>query len=143
MIIIKDSSMHKLSEFQINNFKRQLKCRFMELRNEIREELLSYDNEQYRELAGSVHDSGDESVADLLVDLNLASIDRHIHEINDIDSALMRIAEGHYGSCIDCDSPIAFKRLLAYPAAKRCIVCQTLYEKTHATNRNPDMEVNL
>ncbi|WP_027157234.1 TraR/DksA family transcriptional regulator [Methylobacter luteus] len=135
--------MHKLSEFQINNFKRQLKCRFMELRHEIREELLSYDNEQYKELAGSVHDSGDESVADLLVDINLASIDRHVHEINDIDAALLRIAEGHYGNCMDCDSPIGFKRLLAYPAAKRCIVCQTLYEKTHADTRRSDVEVNL
>lgn len=135
--------MHKLSEFQVNNFKRQLKSRFMELRNEIREELLSYDNEQYRELAGAVHDSGDESVADLLVDISLASIDRHVHEINDIDAALMRIAEGHYGICIECDSPIAFKRLLAYPAAKRCIVCQTLYERTYAAKITPDLEVNL
>jgi DnaK suppressor protein len=135
--------MHKLSEFQVNNFKRQLKSRFMELRNEIREELLSYDNEQYRELAGAVHDSGDESVADLLVDISLASIDRHVHEINDIDAALMRIAEGHYGICIECDSPIAFKRLLVYPAAKRCIVCQTLYEKTYAAKITPDLEVNL
>ena len=135
--------MHKLSEFQVNNFKRQLKSRFMELRNEIREELLSYDNEQYKELAGAVHDSGDESVADLLVDISLASIDRHVHEINDIDAALMRIAEGHYGICIECDSPIAFKRLLAYPAAKRCIVCQTLYEKTYAAKITPDLEVNL
>lgn len=135
--------MHKLSEFQVNNFKRQLKSRYMELRNEIREELLSYDNQQYRELAGAVHDSGDESVADLLVDINLASIDRHVHEINDIDAALMRIAEGHYGICIECDSPIAFKRLLVYPAAKRCIVCQTLYEKTHVARIIPDLEVNL
>jgi DnaK suppressor protein len=115
----------------------------MELRNEIREELLSYDNEQYRELAGAVHDSGDESVADLLVDISLASIDRHVHEINDIDAALMRIAEGRYGICIECDLPIAFKRLLAYPAAKRCIVCQTLYEKTYAAKITPDLEVNL
>ncbi|MBF6647365.1 MULTISPECIES: TraR/DksA family transcriptional regulator [unclassified Methylobacter] len=135
--------MHKLSEFQVNNFKRQLKSRYMELRNEIREELLSYDNQQYRELAGAVHDSGDESVADLLVDINLASIDRHVHEINDIDAALMRIAEGHYGICIECDSPIAFKRLLVYPAAKRCIVCQTLYERTYAARITPDLEVNL
>ncbi|WP_442497042.1 TraR/DksA family transcriptional regulator [Methylobacter sp. sgz302048] len=135
--------MHKLSEFQVNNFKRQLKSRYMELRNEIREELMSYDNQQYRELAGAVHDSGDESVADLLVDINLASIDRHVHEINDIDAALMRIAEGHYGICIECDSPIAFKRLLVYPAAKRCIVCQTLYERTYAARITPDLEVNL
>jgi DnaK suppressor protein len=135
--------MHNLSEFQISNFKKQLKARFLELRHEIRAELLSYDNEQYRELAGSVHDSADEAVADLLVDIHLASIDRHVHEINEIDSALLRIAEGRYGTCVECETPIGLDRLVANPAAKRCIVCQTHYEKTYAGNRKPDTEVRL
>ncbi|MBS1214798.1 MAG: transcriptional regulator, TraR/DksA family, partial [Proteobacteria bacterium] len=92
----------ELTEHQINGFKKRLNDRFAEVRREIAAELLSADEEQYGELAGRVHDFGDESLADLLVDLELASIDRHIQEIRDIDAALMRIAQGGYGECSDC-----------------------------------------
>jgi len=66
---------------------------------------------------------GEEALADLLVDIELASVDRHVQEIRDIDAALMRIAEGSYGKCCDCQDPIIIERLEAYPTARRCIAC--------------------
>ena len=75
-----------LSDKQINELKKQLKQRFFELREEIRQELLESDNEHFIELAGQVHDMEEESVADLLVDLNLAIIDQHVEEIREIDA---------------------------------------------------------
>jgi DnaK suppressor protein len=121
-----------LNERQILRCKKQLDERFHELREEIRLELLESDDQSYIELAGRVHDLGEASVADLLVDLQLANVDRHIQEIRDIDQALLRIATGSYGMCADCNSPIAINRLEAYPTAQRCQPCQTEFERLHA-----------
>jgi len=129
----------QLNEREINQFKRRLQDRFMEVRREITAELLRADESRYGDLAGRVHDFADESLADLLVDIELASIDRHVQEIRDIDAALLRIAEGSYGECSDCAEPIAVARLEAYPTARRCIVCQTAHERLHAQAGRPKL----
>lgn len=129
----------QLTDHQINIFKRKLNDRFMALRREISEELLHFDAEQYADLAGRVHDTGEEALADLLVDIELASVDRHVQEIRDIDAALMRIAEGSYGECCDCRQPIVIERLTAYPAARRCIVCQEAHDRTFAHGGQPTL----
>ena len=59
---------------QIRDFKKTLDDRFFEVREEIRIELLRTDDQSYIELAGKVHDIGEASVADLLVDLQLSDI---------------------------------------------------------------------
>ncbi len=121
----------ELSENQLNEFKHELNTRYLALREEIRQELLASDEERYIELAGLVHDLEEESVADLLVDVNLASIDRHIHELQAVDAALLRMSTGEYGVCIDCGCPIAYARLKANPTSSRCYECQVRYEQTH------------
>lgn len=121
-----------LTDKQLHAFKSKLKNRFYELREEVRQELLDAGMQPYIELTGKVHDLEEESVADMLVDLQLATIDRHIEEIRDIDAALIRIAERSYGLCTDCGTLIDEQRLMAYPTAKRCHRCQVQYEKTHA-----------
>ena len=121
-----------LTANQIRDFKKILDERFFEVREEIRRELLESEDQTYIELAGQVHDLGEASVADLLVDLQLADIDRHIREIRDIDAALMRIAAGEYGVCGDCRANISKDRLQAYPTAKRCHRCQVDHEHNFA-----------
>jgi RNA polymerase-binding transcription factor DksA len=120
-------------------FKRILEQRYSELREEIRQELLKSDEQHFIDLAGQVHDLQDESVADLLVDLDLAILDMHIEEIRDIDAALIRIASGSYGECTDCSTAIDEKRMRAWPTAKRCQPCQTRYESSHAVPAHPSM----
>ena len=129
----------QLTNHQINEFKMKLNDRFMELRREISAELLHTDEERYIDLAGQVHDSGEVALADLLVDIELASIDRHVQEIRDIDAALMRIAVGNYGNCCDCEEPIAIERLTAYPTARRCIACQQAHDRTFAHGEQPKL----
>lgn len=121
-----------LSEEQIKILEAKLRQRFDELRETIRSELSASDEEHYQELAGRVHDLGDESMADLLTDLAIASIDREITEIREVEAALQRVPQGSYGICNDCGAPIGFERLSAQPAASRCVVCQDKFEKTHA-----------
>ncbi len=120
----------QLSNSQLASLQKQLRERFGTLKQTIRQELLSAKNERYAELAGRVHDSGDESVADLLADVNLAVIDQHVREIQDVERAFLRVADGSYGICIDCESDIGYGRLHAYPTAKRCRDCQVRYEKS-------------
>jgi len=124
-----------LTENQVHDLKKKLNDRFLELREEVRLELLQTEDQSYIELAGIVHDIGEASVADLLVDLQLADIDRHINEIRDIDAALLRIAAGDYGVCTDCQVSIDVNRLQAYPTAKRCHRCQVNHEHRYAEVR--------
>ncbi|SDP18841.1 RNA polymerase-binding protein DksA [Desulforhopalus singaporensis] len=46
-----------------------------------------------------------------------------------IEEALVRIDEGTYGICEECDEPIGLKRLEARPVTTLCIDCKTNQEK--------------
>ena len=118
-------------------FRDRLETRRTELLESVRRELLASDDERYVDLAGRVHDVGDAGSADLLVDLQLASIDQHIEELRDIEAALRRVAEQSYGICEDCGDEIPRERLEAYPTARRCHRCQEAYESSHAQKARP------
>ena len=131
--------MASLTQAQIAGLQRRLQQRRTELRAEIREELLAADDMRYADLAGRVHDSGDESVADLLADLDVARIDRQVTEIRGIEAALRRIDMGVYGVCRECDGDIAFERLQSQPAAERCVACQEQHERSYAHEGMPSL----
>jgi DnaK suppressor protein len=69
-------------------------------------------------LANHVHDSGDESVADLLSDIDLPVIDRDVREVQDVEAALPRINAGEFTVCINCGSEIEYQRLNVLPHRK-------------------------
>ena len=117
-----------LSEKQMQNLEQRLKTRRDELREIIRDELASTQREDYTELAGMVHDVGDESFAELLRGVNLTNRARELEEMQDIEASLERIKSGTYGTCVECNDTIAIERLDAYPTAKRCINCQSRHE---------------
>ncbi len=98
------------------------------LRADISRELSKQDQEHFSDLAGEITDRSEESVADLLVDVNLAEISRDIEELRNVEAALERITRGNYGVCIDCSDEIEPSRLEAVPAASRCFNCQTAFE---------------
>lgn len=112
----------------IELFEQRLAKRREELRWLIHDALIASKREDYVELAGSVHDAGEESVAELLADMRLSTLDREVGELRDVEAALVRIADGVYGKCTDCGDAIGRERLDAYPTAKRCLRCQTVYE---------------
>ncbi|WP_132972614.1 TraR/DksA family transcriptional regulator [Thiogranum longum] len=119
--------------------KTQLEQRRAELLSLIQRQLLESDNQNYNDLAGRVHDSAEEAVADLLADIGFADIDREVSEVSDIEQALIRLATGSYGVCIDCEENIPFERLSAYPTAKRCLVCQQHYESGRQTGSHASL----
>lgn len=118
-------------------FEHKLRDRWCELRDETREALARSDNEAYAEIAGRVHDLDDQSLADLLVDVNLAEVTRDVQEIRAVERALKRIALGTFGICVSCGQPIERERLKAHPTANRCAACQRAYEHDHATTPTP------
>jgi DnaK suppressor protein len=129
-----------LTQTQISKLNAALEKRYQALLEEVRDELEKSENQQYVELIGrSPADSGDESVGDILADLNLGIIDRHIHEIRDIEAARERIEKRSFGTCIECAADIGYERLLAYPTAKRCLACQQQHERTYAHAGTPRM----
>lgn len=129
--------MPTLTQEQIAALRKQLRARHEELRRQISDELLRADEEQYTDLAGMVSDTGEQSVADLLVDLNNARIDQQVQEVRRIEAALQRIAEVNYGVCEECGTDIDYERLKVQPTALRCIDCQRRYEQNYAQERRP------
>lgn len=102
---------------------------------EVRTVLARKGKEHYADLLGEAGDAGDASAANLMRDVTEAEIVRDIGELRDIAAAEQRIATGRYGVCIDCGTRIDYKRLAAYPTAKRCLACQRHREKTRAPSR--------
>jgi DnaK suppressor protein len=50
----------------------------------------------------------------------------------EVRQALHLAETGSYGTCVDCDDPIAMKRLKACPTSIRCIKCQERFEASTA-----------
>lgn len=123
--------MSHLSDEQLTELKKTLEEQRLQLRRDIREELVRSDSEQYGELAGQVHDVAEESVADLLSDINSAVISQSIKALREVEAAQERMREGYYGRCEDCEVEIPYERLMAYPTARRCVTDQERYEKLH------------
>ena len=125
------STTDRLDDGQIELLTAAMRARSRQLREEIRQTLLKSDSEHYLQIANEVRDLEDESFADLIVDVSLAEIDRDLEELRAIDAALMRVVDGSYGLCEACERRIEQRRLDVAPQVKRCIDCQTLYERTH------------
>ena len=128
-----------LTSAQLSTLKTALRGRFEELLEEVRQDLVKADDDRAALLSDRVRDLEDESLMDLIADIELADIDRDLEELQDVEAALGRIRGGSYAVCIKCDGPIPFERLRAYPTAKRCRRCQALYEKTYAHQPSPSL----
>lgn len=46
-----------------------------------------------------------------------------LRELGDIEQALHRIEQGHYGMCLSCGGPLGMQRLRAIPEARFCLTC--------------------
>jgi DnaK suppressor protein len=122
-----------LTSQQTEELKEQIAARRRTLVAELREAAgRSREEGSFSELAGDAPDSGDESVASLIADLDQADQSRDLAELRMLEAARDRIKVGHYGVCAQCGGDIGFERLRASPGAVRCVECQRLHEKTFA-----------
>ena len=131
--------MAQFTDEELAQLKARLQRRYLELREEVRGELERSGDQRYVDIAGSVADPGDDSVADMLLDLNAAIVDRQVREMREVEVTLKRLAELDFGNCIECGGEIGFDRLMAYPTAQRCIRCQEVHEKTYSHENSPTL----
>jgi len=64
--------------------------------------------------------------------LAVCNLDREFNKLRNIRAALLRIEQGRFGKCEECDEEIHPKRLAAIPWAALCIRCQ------EALDHNPE-----
>lgn len=57
-------------------------------------------------------------------DIAIQYLDRESRLLRDVRSALGRIDEGTFGTCLHCEEDISRRRLEAMPWAKLCLPCQ-------------------
>ena len=121
--------MPNISEKELSELREKLLAYRKQLQQEIHDELFKEGSSSATSLAGKVHDKQEESLSEMLTEINLAMLSQHQHELKNLERALSRMDDGEYGTCIDCDATIAIARLQAYPTAVRCISCQAIHEK--------------
>jgi DnaK suppressor protein len=131
--------MNGITRSQLNHLEQQLLEQRQSLFEQAQEERRLVHDQTLADVAGEVPDTGDESVAMLVSDLNETMAERHVDEIRAIDAALERIRKHEIGSCTDCGDPITYARLQAFPTATRCTGCQGQHERTFAHARTPTL----
>jgi DnaK suppressor protein len=61
-------------------------------------------------------------------DMAMRNVDRGSTLHRHVKAALLRIQDGSFGICTDCETAISPKRLAALPWATRCIRCQEAFD---------------
>jgi len=131
--------MPTLNSEQKQQIQSALAVRRTQLKDEIRVELEASGQQHFADLAGEVADAADASVADLLVDQNIAIVSRQVEELIQVEAAQARLNEVDFGACGECGADIGLPRLLAVPHATRCIACQGQHEKQFAHESTPKL----
>ena len=128
-----------LTKQQLNELRILLDHRRAQLKEEISAELARSETQRETDLSGPGKDAGDESVATLLGDMTLTSMDRQMQELREIEAAFARMQDGSYGICSECGGDISVARLRVQLTAQRCVVDQAQYEKLYAQQIKPSL----
>lgn len=77
-------------------------------------------------------------------ELAIRNLDRESNLLRNVRSALRRINDGTFGTCLHCEEEISPKRVAAVPWAPYCIQCQEQADKLQAEGDEmfDDMLVN-
>jgi DnaK suppressor protein len=77
-------------------------------------------------------------------ELAIRNLDRESNLLRNVRSALRRIEDGSFGTCLHCEEEISPKRIAAVPWAAYCIQCQEQADRNVADGNEmlDDMLVN-
>jgi RNA polymerase-binding transcription factor DksA len=121
-----------LDDAQLDTIRTLLDERERTLREEVRA-MKEAAAERPSALGRQAEDMGDDAEERFRTGMEHVDLQRDQEELRDIAQARERIADGSYGSCVDCGRDIPFERLKAQPSTKRCVTCQAAFEKKHQT----------
>lgn len=96
---------------------------------EISKSLKSGTDMPVSEPSGDIYDQAS-SERDRELDLLLG--DREREKLRNIDEALLKMNEGEYGICEECEEEIPVGRLKIVPFARYCVKCKSDIEKQQA-----------
>jgi len=94
-------------------------------------------DESGEELADYDQHPGDQGTETLEQEMDEAKRSILEDERNAVEQALQRLADGSYGTCVDCGKEIPAARLQAQPEAIRCVDDQRRFEASHGTTGGP------
>jgi DnaK suppressor protein len=100
--------------------------------NEINKAIKSGSDTPTGEPSGDIYDQAS-SERDRELDLLLGDRDRE--KLRNIDEALLKIHEGEYGICEECEEEIPVGRLRIVPFARYCVKCKADIEKQQAQTK--------
>ena len=107
-----------------DQFKRMLQTKLQELQRSS-----SQIRQQGRTLeAGDSKDEGDRALISQTKDMLFRQSAQNAALMGSIRSALARIEDGSFGTCLNCEQEINVKRLKANPWVRYCVPCQELIE---------------
>lgn len=131
---------HTVKDTRPETLRRFLVTRRQELQKQIDLLLAQHrdDHSDFRD--NSVLDMEDMSLRDSTGAQQIALLESRTKQRYQLDEALRRLDEGTYGTCEDCDVPIAQGRLCALPFARRCLECQQQAELFEQIMRREDRE---
>lgn len=120
---------HDLSRADRAALEARLAADARRLRGEIAARLRTQDDPDLVGLANRMEETDDWAAADTMAEQDIALVSRELSELRQVEGALARLEDGSYGRCVGCDAAIPLARLIAYPAATRCIDCQSAAER--------------
>ncbi len=100
--------------------------------HEINKAMKSGSDIQTGEPSGDIYD---QASSERDRELGLLLGDREREKLRNIDDALLRIDEGEYGICEECEEDIPIGRLKVVPFARFCVKCKADIEKQQAQTK--------
>jgi len=73
--------------------------------------------------------------------LAVCNLDREFNQLRNTRAAILRIQEGSFGTCQECDEDIHPKRLAAVPWASYCIRCQEAVDSNFEEIQAPSSDL--
>jgi DnaK suppressor protein len=99
---------------------------------EIRKSLKSGSDITTGEPSGDIYD---QASSERDRELGLLLGDREREKLRNIDEALLKLEEGEYGICEECEEEIPLGRLKVMPFARYCVKCKADIEKQQAQTK--------
>jgi DnaK suppressor protein len=100
--------------------------------HEIRKSLKSGSDITTGEPSGDIYD---QASSERDRELGLLLGDREREKLRNIDEALLKVEEGEYGVCEECEEEIPLGRLKVMPFARYCVKCKADIEKQQAQTK--------
>ena len=105
----------------------EIKAKLLQRKLELEQDLPNVYKERVSD--DQVQDSADQALTSSIESIKVALHDNELDEYQMVLRALKMIDNGTYGICSECDAPISKRRLLMFPNATRCLVCQEAFEE--------------